>query len=179
MPHACEPRNVRLAQPTYARRNRASTAVRTEARLIVSVSVASGWLVGSSFTCRASEAASLPHRDLAPLNLFHLDQLSVLGKIDRDKSVGMHDATRLATLHNSAMPGPLTPTAQSHISKLALGKIGPTPPRPICFRSRPLPSLVLSDVHHDVPRGVLAGRPGRPLGHCPAAERPLHGLRQG
>ena len=27
----------------------------------------------------------------------------------RDKIVGFHDATRLATLHNSAMPGPLTP----------------------------------------------------------------------
>jgi hypothetical protein len=27
----------------------------------------------------------------------------------RDKIVGLHDATRLATLHNSAMPGPLTP----------------------------------------------------------------------
>ena len=25
------------------------------------------------------------------------------------KIVGFHDATRLATLHNSAMPGPLTP----------------------------------------------------------------------
>ena len=91
--------------------------------------------MGSSFTCRASEAASLPHRDLAPLNLFHLDQLSVLGKIDRDKIVGMHDATRLATLHNSAMPGPLTPTAQSHISKLALGKL-----------ARHLPDQFVSDL---------------------------------
>jgi hypothetical protein len=27
-----------------------------------------------------------------------------------DKNVGFHDATRLATLHNSAMPGPLTDT---------------------------------------------------------------------
>ena len=30
-------------------------------------------------------------------------------KIRSDKIVGFHDATRLATLHNSAMPGPLTP----------------------------------------------------------------------
>ena len=29
-------------------------------------------------------------------------------KIRSDKIVGFHDATRLATLHNSAMPGPLT-----------------------------------------------------------------------
>ena len=33
----------------------------------------------------------------------------------RDKIVGFHDATRLATLHNSAMPGPLTPSqSQRH-----------------------------------------------------------------
>jgi hypothetical protein len=34
----------------------------------------------------------------------------ILSQIDKiDKMVGFHDATRLATLQNSAMPGPLTP----------------------------------------------------------------------
>ena len=47
----------------------------------------------------------------------------------RDKIVGFHDATRLATLHNSAMPGPLTPSQSQRHGVCTAMMIRPYKPR--------------------------------------------------
>ena len=69
----------------------------------------------------AALAAERSLYDTYSLILFSTD------KRERHKIVGFHDATRLATLHNSAMPGPLTPRRTK--ARCAVMMIRPYKPR--------------------------------------------------
>jgi len=112
----------------------------------------------------AALAAERSLYDTYSLILFSTD------KRERHKIVGFHDATRLATLHNSAMPGPLTPRRTK--ARCAVMMIRPYKPRDSAIYLSLSLSLSPRYLLYLAPRLALLPIPPR---HCSSKEQLLSG----